>query len=483
MTRFQSLLTILLAGLALSATVSPEAVAAVYQLRPDGTGDFPTIQAALADASVADGDVIELTDGTYSGAGNYDIDFLGKQVTVRSQSGNAEACIIDIGGTPGEARRGFIFQNEEGAGAVLEDLRITGAYLESGSGGGVYIDINCTPHLEGCIFDANSGGHNTGGTALFVGRWADATFHDCRFENNGNSDFDNHVAGAVLLSDYCEPLFEACSFVGNIARLGGAVAVNDHGRPAFSACTFAENEALIGAAVRAALSSEVELTGCTLADNSAPTASNAVLDSRYGSAINLESCILAFTVTGCPAFCNDGTVAFSCSDVYGNDGGDWVGCIAGQDTMANNLALDPLFCRAEAPTAPYSLRADSPCAADNNPTCGRIGAWPVGCAAPGAVAEEPAALERRLTCIPNPFRGSLAIELMRSVDAAEQAQLVISDVLGRTVCRLPPATTGSRLRWEWDGCDAHGMRLPSGCYLCRIATKSGVATERVLFLP
>ena len=52
------------------------ATGAVYVVSPDGTGDFPTIQAAINGA--ADGDIVELTDGTFIGAGNRDIDFLGK---------------------------------------------------------------------------------------------------------------------------------------------------------------------------------------------------------------------------------------------------------------------------------------------------------------------------------------------------------------------------------------------------------------------
>ncbi len=68
-------------------------LATTYLVQPDGTGDFPTIQAAVEAA--LDGDVIELTNGIFSGNGNWDIDFLGKRITVRSQSGNPELCIID----------------------------------------------------------------------------------------------------------------------------------------------------------------------------------------------------------------------------------------------------------------------------------------------------------------------------------------------------------------------------------------------------
>ncbi|MCK4412604.1 MAG: hypothetical protein KAY32_03575, partial [Candidatus Eisenbacteria sp.] len=62
-------------------------------VRPDGSGDYATIQDAI-NASWS-GDVVALTDGTYSGPGNRDIDFLGKAITVRSLSGIAASCVVD----------------------------------------------------------------------------------------------------------------------------------------------------------------------------------------------------------------------------------------------------------------------------------------------------------------------------------------------------------------------------------------------------
>ena len=42
--------------------------ATTYLVNPEGTGDFPTIQAAID--AVVDGDIIELNDGTFTGDGN-----------------------------------------------------------------------------------------------------------------------------------------------------------------------------------------------------------------------------------------------------------------------------------------------------------------------------------------------------------------------------------------------------------------------------
>ena len=48
----------------------------------NGTGDYPTIQAAVTDSNT--GDVIILQPGTYTGVGNRDIDSKGKSITVQS---------------------------------------------------------------------------------------------------------------------------------------------------------------------------------------------------------------------------------------------------------------------------------------------------------------------------------------------------------------------------------------------------------------
>ncbi|HET9885973.1 MAG TPA: hypothetical protein VFR10_00575, partial [bacterium] len=73
------------AVLCIQAFFAP-ASAEVYLVNPQGTGDFPDLETALE--KVVDGDIIELADGTYSRFTGFD--FLGKAITVRSQSGIAE---------------------------------------------------------------------------------------------------------------------------------------------------------------------------------------------------------------------------------------------------------------------------------------------------------------------------------------------------------------------------------------------------------
>jgi hypothetical protein len=87
-------------------------------------------------------------------------------------------------------------------------------------------------------------------------------------------------------------------------------------------------------------------------------------------------------VVGEAVYCEDAaTAGLTCCDLFGNDGGDWVGHIAPQCGVGGNINENPLFCRDENPDEPYSLHDGSPCALVTNPTCGLIGAWDVGCAA------------------------------------------------------------------------------------------------------
>jgi len=102
------------------------AAATTYLVKPDGTGDFPTIQAAM-DAA-APGDTVDLDDGTFAGPGNRDLSYEGKAILVRPRNGNAADCIIDCGGWGTEPRRDFSTETE-GPGSILEAVTITGGCL------------------------------------------------------------------------------------------------------------------------------------------------------------------------------------------------------------------------------------------------------------------------------------------------------------------------------------------------------------------
>lgn len=69
------------------------ASAETFYVRPDGTGDYPNIQAAVDAAD--DGDVIVLADGVFRGEGNWDVWVLDKSVTIESESGDPASTAMD----------------------------------------------------------------------------------------------------------------------------------------------------------------------------------------------------------------------------------------------------------------------------------------------------------------------------------------------------------------------------------------------------
>ncbi len=119
---------------------------------PNGNGNleapFATIQAAIDAFDVGLHDRIVVLDGTYSGAGNHDLDFLGKSVYLKSAT-DAQHCIIDCAGEG----RGFHLHQGEGENAIIEGFTITGGTTEPGS---ALLCENSTPTLTHCVIKDNS---------------------------------------------------------------------------------------------------------------------------------------------------------------------------------------------------------------------------------------------------------------------------------------------------------------------------------------
>ncbi len=92
--------------------LSSAASAATWVVHADGSGDVPTIQAAID--ALEWYDVIELSDGVYTGYGFRDLTNYGKAFAIVSQSGDPTSCIIDCQGTADEMHFGVAFYGEDG---------------------------------------------------------------------------------------------------------------------------------------------------------------------------------------------------------------------------------------------------------------------------------------------------------------------------------------------------------------------------------
>ncbi len=357
----------------------------------DGSGAYPTIQAALSD--IPSGSTILLTDGTYRGDGNRDLRWNGKSITLRSQSDNPSACVIDCQGSDADPHRAFQLDFGEGVGCRIEGLTVRDGYRTDNGGG--LLTQNTSPVLRNCIFENCYAGAYGG--AVYGFYHSDAIFEDCVFRNNASGSY----GGAVDFWNECEPEFAGCVFEGNSSATGGAADIYNLSLPTFSGCTFVENGATLGGAVYCDTGCQPYFAGCTFYGNEAPrrtppplapagvthagrrtpggrNGTGGTIFSTWSSVVQLRNSIIAFGTAGEAVACASGaSVTVTCSDIFGNAGGDWVDCIASQAGQNGNLCLDPQFC--DAAEGHLTLRADSPCAEGNQPTCGAIGAQPVAC--------------------------------------------------------------------------------------------------------
>jgi predicted outer membrane repeat protein len=182
--------------------------------------------------------------------------------------------------------------------------------------------------------------------------------------------------GAVYLRGYSTSMTD-CFLSGNSGALGGAILCTASATPEFAGCTFVENGGGFGGAL-ASYDSEPSASQCTFVSNTATSAGGGLY--IWDSALSLESCIVVFSGQGEAVTCGgDASADLTCCDLFGNAGGDWVGCVADQSGTNGNISEDPLFCGSQNPEEPYTLQEDSPCAPEGNPECGLIGAWPVAC--------------------------------------------------------------------------------------------------------
>jgi len=225
---------------------------------------------------------------------------------------------------------------------------------------------------------------------------------------------------------------------------------------------------------------------CTFADNTASSHGGAVYSYFYGASVVLDHCIIARSGQGEAVYCYyDGAATLVCCDVFGNAGGDWVGCIADQEDVNGNLWVDPMFCNPY--SADYRLASGSPCASGNTPGgCEQMGALGIGCTYT-SVAESQAIVPTALalgTAVPNPFNP--LTEITYAIPASEKPSRVVLNVYdarGRRVTTLVDAFLCAGVyRIAWDARDHRGVEVASGVYFYRISWNGKNETARMVLL-
>ncbi|MHC4365496.1 MAG: outer membrane protein assembly factor BamB family protein, partial [Planctomycetota bacterium] len=231
----------------------------IIVLLSDGSGDYPTIQAAIDDAN--DGDIIYLLPGTYTGDGNRDLDFLGKSITVQSVAPDlpaiVAATIIDCNENDDNLYRGFHFHNNEDANAVVAGLTITGCWPGIFISGSNPTISHCT--ITGCF--ANSGG------GIYC-RYSDPVIINCTFTDNSSI----RDGGAISCWD-SRPIIENCTFTGNSGTFGGGLYSDSAYNQDLTIinCTFTGNSATYGGgAISCRQLRNIEIVDSVISHNSSP---------------------------------------------------------------------------------------------------------------------------------------------------------------------------------------------------------------------
>ncbi|MBD3236048.1 MAG: hypothetical protein GF330_05045 [Candidatus Eisenbacteria bacterium] len=248
------------------------------------------------------------------------------------------------------------------------------------------------------------------------------------------------------------------------AYRGGALDI-EGGLSTLHNCTIAGNQAVHGAGIRIA-------DACELRGQDAPAPPEEPgADQDPSAAGSIEQTIIAFNLGGEGLRCRIDEPRIACTDIFGNQGGDWTGELAALLGIEGNICADPLFCPAEAGAFP--IASSSPCApfAPPNAACDLIGAWSVGCDPARAIEAHRGAPRLRIVGLgPTPFLQSTGIRFrLPHPSAATRTTLAVHDLRGRRIRRISLA--GLPAGWHtalWDGRDGLGRRVPSGAYFWQL---------------
>jgi parallel beta-helix repeat protein len=266
--------------------------------------DYATIQAAMDHAAA--GDTVVIAPGTYTGAGNTDVE-IRKAVTVRGIAPgdpcSVAGTVIDCQG----AGRAFRFRGEQSSPAVLAGLTITGGRAKNGSG--IYI-LRSSPTITRCSIVGNGlraaeppptqvsparpePGDPVNGGGIFL-RDSYATISYCLIADNGVLDY-----GGGICCYAGTPTITNCTIVNNRVRNeGGGISLVQGSNPALRRCLITGNAATFrrggGVACR---SSFCSLANCLVAGNRTGPGGGGGGLWLYRSAVSISNCTIADNVS------------------------------------------------------------------------------------------------------------------------------------------------------------------------------------------
>jgi subtilisin family serine protease len=353
-------------------------------------GDFDTIQDAISGAW--DGSTVWISDGTYTGSGNRDIDFMGRAITVRSING-PENCIIDCNAAPGNAHRGVLFINEEEPSSIIDGLTIKNAYAPRNDyapwcveGGAIQCKVG-SPTIKNCVLSNNknywdyddpnkymgSTSLRSGGAGICI-NYGSPAITNCLFKENDVNCYIyaksfTDVGGSAIRNNFGNPTITECNFTENSCgtrgaiysyggkptivdsnfsdnyseRGGGAIYLYYGSAPTIKDCVFTGNSSNIGGAVYPMYASQPDILNCMFVGNKSLVGGGGGFYAGL-SVCDVNNCIFidndANTWGG--GLCNmTGTTTITNCLLFGNDANDG-GAIHNHDSAVvtiNNCTL------------------------------------------------------------------------------------------------------------------------------------------------
>ncbi len=245
----------------------------------------PAQYAHIQDAinAAQNGDTVLIADGTYTGPGNVDLDFGGRNITVTSQNGPATT-IIDCEGFASNDgsgnHEGFYFHSGE-TGAVVSGMTIENGY-EVSTGGGIYIG-NSSVSVQNCVIS------------------------NC-IANEGGGIYNDSSGGTIMVTN--------CTITGNNAQYGAGVYDFNINNPiTLTNCTITDNNAQFngngGGVYNANYGGTVTMTNCVVTGDSAQSCGGGIYNGNYSGAIMLIAC----SIIGNTATAGSGVYDFNSGNV------------------------------------------------------------------------------------------------------------------------------------------------------------------------
>ncbi len=240
---------------------------------------YPDLSAAFAVA--VDGDRIILGNGVHSGAGNNNLDFAGRAISLRSSSGDPTTCIIDCGGVA----QSLFLTTPASSRPVIDGITFQNGFEGLTAGGGlVYIDGGSSPIFRDCVFRDTLLPASTQGGAVLIRGASTPRFKDCLFQDNGSE-----LGGALSAVESSTVNLIACEFLSNSSRGNGGAINSRDSVLVLQQNILDENDARYrGGAVYGWGTSSIEMISTSFEENSAGYSGGAI-HCRDDASLNVHS--------------------------------------------------------------------------------------------------------------------------------------------------------------------------------------------------